>query len=176
MEIVVLRVGHRIERDRRITTHVGLCARALGAQGMLLAASDRSVVSTIRDVVQRWGGSFWIRDNANWRREIVKWKREMGTVVHLTMYGENLPHAIGRLESEKLMVVVGAEKVPPDLYRLADYNVAVTNQPHSEIAALSVFLDHLQRGQELKADFEGKMKIIGNMSNKVGVKRSEQIN
>ena len=138
MEIVVLRVGHRIERDRRVTTHVGLCARALGAQGMLLAASDRSVVST--------------------------------------MYGENLPHAIGRLESEKLMVVVGAEKVPPDLYRLADYNVAVTNQPHSEIAALSVFLDHLQRGQELKADFEGKMKIIGNMSNKVGVKRSEQIN
>ena len=54
--------------------------------------------------------------------------------------------------------------------------MAVTNQPHSEIAALSVFLDHLQRGQELKADFEGKMKIIGNMSNKVGVKRSEQIN
>jgi len=60
--------------------------------------------------------------------------------------------------------------------RFANYNVAVTNQPHSEIAALSVFLDHLQRGQELKADFEGKMKIIGNMSNKVGVKRSEQIN
>lgn len=57
MEIVVLRMGHRIDRDRRVTTHVGLCARALGAQGMLLAASDRSVVSTIRDVVQRWGGT-----------------------------------------------------------------------------------------------------------------------
>ncbi|MGA7469522.1 MAG: tRNA (cytidine(56)-2'-O)-methyltransferase [Halobacteriota archaeon] len=140
---------------------------------MLLAASDRSVVSTIRDVVQRWGGNFWIHDNVNWRREIIKWKREMGTVVHLTMYGENLPNAIGQLESEKLMVVVGAEKVPPDLYRLADYNVAVTNQPHSEIAALSVFLDHLQGGQELKADFEGKMKIIGNTRNKAGVKRSE---
>ena len=34
----------------------------------------------------------------------------MGTVVHLTMYGENLPNAIGQLESKKLMVVVGAEK------------------------------------------------------------------
>jgi tRNA (cytidine56-2'-O)-methyltransferase len=100
----------------------------------------------------------------------------MGTVVHLTMYGENLPNVIGQLENEKLMVVVGAEKVPPDLYRLADYNVAVTNQPHSEIAALSVFLDHLQGGQELKADFEGRMKIISNTSNKVGVKRSGQIN
>jgi len=142
---------------------------------MLLAASDRSVVSTIRDVVRRWGGNFWIRDNANWRREIARWKREMGTVVHLTMYGENLPSAIGQLESEKLMVVVGAEKVPPDLYRLADYNVAITNQPHSEIAALGIFLDHLQGGHELQAEFEGKMKIIGNPKNKGGVTRSEQI-
>jgi len=176
MEIVVLRMGHRIDRDSRVTTHVGLCARALGANGMLLAASDRAVVSTIRDVVERWGGTFWIRDNANWRQEIIQWKRDKGTVVHLTMYGENLPSALGRLESKKLMVVVGAEKVPPDLYRLADYNIAVTNQPHSEIAALSVFLDYLQRGRELTADFEGTTKIIGNVGDKVGVKRSEQIN
>jgi tRNA (cytidine56-2'-O)-methyltransferase len=79
----------------------------------------------------------------------------MGTVVHLTMYGENLPNAIGQLKSEKLMVVVGAEKVPPDLYRLADYNVAVTNQPHSEIAALSVFLDHVQ-GRSSRRISKGK--------------------
>ena len=70
MEIVVLRIGHRIERDRRVTAHVGLCSRALGAQGMLLAASDQSVVSTIRDVVQRWGGNFWIRDQVSWKHEI----------------------------------------------------------------------------------------------------------
>ncbi|HYA33190.1 MAG TPA: tRNA (cytidine(56)-2'-O)-methyltransferase [Candidatus Bathyarchaeia archaeon] len=175
MEIVVLRLGHRVDRDQRVTTHVGLCARALGAHGMLLAASDHSVVDTMRDVVKRWGGDFWVRDNVNWREEIVKWKRELGTVVHLTMYGENLPKAVNRLKANKLMVVVGAEKVPPDLYHLADYNVAVTNQPHSEIAALSVFLDHVQRGQELTADFAGKTKIVGNTGNKVGVKSSEQI-
>ena len=35
-DIVVLRLGHRPERDARVTTHVGLTARALGASGMLL--------------------------------------------------------------------------------------------------------------------------------------------
>jgi tRNA (cytidine56-2'-O)-methyltransferase len=176
MEIVVLRVGHRIDRDRRVTTHVGLCSRALGAQGMLLAASDRSLVSTIRDVVKRWGGNFWIRDQVNWRQEIAKWKHDRGTVVHLTMYGQNLPNVINHLETERLMVVVGAEKVPPDLFKLADYNVAITNQPHSEIAALSIFLDHVQRGQELTAEFSGRTRIVGNLNEKVGVKRSEPIN
>jgi tRNA (cytidine56-2'-O)-methyltransferase len=143
---------------------------------MLLAASDRSLVSTIRDVVQRWGGDFWIRDQVNWRQEIAKWKHDRGTVVHLTMYGQNLPNVINHLETERLMVVVGAEKVPPDLFRLADYNVAITNQPHSEIAALSIFLDHVQRGQELTADFSGRTRIVGNLNEKVGVKRSEPIN
>ena len=41
MEIVVLRLGHRLERDKRVTTHVGLVGRALGARGMLLAAKGR---------------------------------------------------------------------------------------------------------------------------------------
>ena len=143
---------------------------------MLLAASDRSLVSTIRDVVQRWGGNFWIRDQVNWRQEIAKWKHDGGTVVHLTMYGQNLPNVINHFETERLMVVVGAEKVPPDLFRLADYNVAITNQPHSEIAALSIFLDHVQRGQELTADFSGRTRIVGNLNEKAGVKRSKPIN
>jgi tRNA (cytidine56-2'-O)-methyltransferase len=142
---------------------------------MLLAASDHSVISTIRDVVQRWGGDFWIRDQVNWRQEITKWKRDQGIVVHLTMYGQNLPDVINRLEAERVMVVIGAEKVPPDLFRLADYNVAITNQPHSEIAALSIFLDRLQRGQELTGDFFGRIKVLGNINEKVGVKRSEPI-
>jgi tRNA (cytidine56-2'-O)-methyltransferase len=91
------------------------------------------------------------------------------------MYGQNLPNVIDQLDTDRLMVVVGAEKVPPDLFRLADYNVAITNQPHSEIAALSIFLDRVQNGQELVADFSGSMRIVGNVNEKVGVKRSEPI-
>ncbi|MDD1714828.1 MAG: tRNA (cytidine(56)-2'-O)-methyltransferase, partial [Methanoregulaceae archaeon] len=61
-EVAVLRVGHRPSRDQRVTTHVGLAARALGARGMYLAARDSGVVTSIRDVVGRWGGDFFIED------------------------------------------------------------------------------------------------------------------
>ncbi len=166
MEIVILRLGHRIDRDRRVTTHVGLCARALGARGMLLAGSDDTVVTAIEDVVNRWGGSFWVKNRANWKKEITKWKERGGKVLHLTMYGANLPNVIDKIKAEPLMVVVGAEKVPPELYRLADYNVAITNQPHSEIAALSVLLDRIQEGRELNFDFNGKTRINGAINSK----------
>ncbi len=130
---------------------------------MLLASSDDSVVTVTRDVVKRWGGDFWIKDGVDWKKEIKKWRQAGGKVLHLTMYGANLPSVIDSIRAERLMVVVGAEKVPPELYTLADYNVAITNQPHSEIAALSILLDRLQSGQELDIEFDGKHKIKGNV-------------
>ena len=35
--ISVLRLGHRIERDKRITSHLGLTARAFGADEIILS-------------------------------------------------------------------------------------------------------------------------------------------
>ncbi|MCC6052717.1 MAG: tRNA (cytidine(56)-2'-O)-methyltransferase, partial [Desulfurococcaceae archaeon] len=35
-KIYVLRYGHRPERDKRVTTHVALVARAFGASGFIL--------------------------------------------------------------------------------------------------------------------------------------------
>jgi len=52
-----------------------------------------------------------------------------------------------------VLVVVGSEKVPFDVYEAADYNVAVTNQPHSEVAGLAVFLDRLFEGRELDREW-----------------------
>jgi len=155
-EIAVLRIGHRPERDQRVTTHVGLTARALGAKGMFLAGDDRGIVESIKDVAGRWGGDFFINDGVRWKRCIQDWKDSGGVVVHLTMYGINLPDVEEELKTkDKLLVVVGAEKVPGDLYAIADYNVAITNQPHSEIAGLAVFLDHLFQGRELSGEFPG---------------------
>ena len=37
--------------------------------------------------------------------------------------------------------MVGGTKVPGELFGIADHNVAIGNQPHSEVAALAVFLD-----------------------------------
>jgi tRNA (cytidine56-2'-O)-methyltransferase len=58
-------------------------------------------------------------------------------------------------KAENIMVVVGAEKVPAEIYDLADWNVAVGHQPHSEVAALAIFLDRLQEGKELTRNFGG---------------------
>lgn len=160
MEIVVLRLGHRLERDKRVTTHVGLVGRALGAKGMLLASEDKSVERSIKRVTKRWGGDFFLKTGVSWREELKNWKREGGKVCHLTMYGENLPDVIDEIREEakkedaRIMVVVGAEKVPYDAFEAADWNIAVGNQPHSEIAALALFLNYLQEGKELKARFE----------------------
>jgi predicted SpoU family rRNA methylase len=45
----VLRMGHRPERDKRITTHVALTSRAFGATKMYLHRSDSRVIETVND-------------------------------------------------------------------------------------------------------------------------------
>jgi tRNA (cytidine56-2'-O)-methyltransferase len=127
---------------------------------MLLAADDKGVERSIKRVTKRWGGDFFVQTGVNWEEAIKNWKQEGGKVCHLTMYGENLLDVIGEIredaknEKARIMVVVGAEKVPYEVFEAADWNVAVGNQPHSEIAALALFLDYLQQGKELKAQFE----------------------
>jgi len=59
------------------------------------------------------------------------------------------------------------KKVPKEAFLLSDYNVAIGNQPHSEIAALAVFLDRYFEGKELEKDFKGKLKIIPSTKGKI---------
>ena len=161
MRVAVLRLGHRPERDKRITTHVGLVSRAFGAKEMLLTGRDPSVEESLADVVERWGGDFCLKTDVSWKGEVVRWKEAGGKVVHLTMYGSRMLNVIDEIRThDNILVVVGAEKVPAEMYDLADWNVAVGSQPHSEVAALAVFLDHLMEGQELNKDFDGGLKII----------------
>ena len=162
--IVVLRLGHRPERDKRITTHVALTARAFGADKIIIAAEvDEHVRESVEDVVRRWGGKFEIEFNPKWRAVLREWK---GKIVHLTMYGIHIDDALSEIKKvigkgEDVMIVVGAEKVPREVYEIAHYNVGVGNQPHSEVAALAVFLDRLLDGEGLRKEFEGaKVKII----------------
>jgi tRNA (cytidine56-2'-O)-methyltransferase len=163
VEAAILRLGHRPERDQRVTTHVGLTARALGAQGMYLAAADKGIVESIQDVTLRWGGDFFVQDSVKWKRCIADWKKEGGIVVHLTMYGLSLTAVEEEIRGrgQDVLIVVGAEKVPKEIYRLADYNVAVTGQPHSEISSLAIFLDHLFCGTRLGQQFpDARIRVI----------------
>lgn len=159
--VCVLRLGHRPSRDARITTHVGLAARAFGADGMYLASRDTGVVESISDVVKRWGGTFFIQDGVAWKKIIHGWKEKGGVVVHLTMYGKPFNASIEEIRSHaEILIVVGAEKVPGELYGLADYNLSVTLQPHSEVSSLAVLLDHLFQGNELDRTYpDAQMQI-----------------
>ncbi len=149
----VLRLGHRAGRDDRISTHVGLTARQWGADEIVFAGErDVNMLESQRDIIHRWGGKTEVRYTEEWKEEIRDFE---GLKVHLTMYGEKIDDKIDQLEEEiedrNLLVVVGAEKVPRWVYKNVDYNISVGNQPHSEIAALAVFLD---RVKGLKEDFE----------------------
>jgi tRNA (cytidine56-2'-O)-methyltransferase len=160
-EVVVLRLGHRPGRDERITTHVGLTARALGADQVILAGDASSRADTVRDITERFGGPFEVETTEEPKRPIREFE---GTVVHLTMYGlpvqdqqDEISDAHG---TEPLLVIVGAEKVPFEVYERADYNVGVTNQPHSEIASLAVFLDRLYDGRELDREWDDPDRVV----------------
>lgn len=153
--IKVLRLGHRRGRDDRISTHVGLTARQWGADEIVYSGEkDNSPIETCRDITERWGGDFKAEYREDYRNMI---KEFNGLKVHLTMYGERInekeEELKERFENEDLLVVVGAEKVPRDVYEMVDHNVSIGTQPHSEIAALAVFLDRIQEGQ-MKEDFE----------------------
>jgi len=161
-EVAVLRLGHRPGRDERMTTHVGLTARALGADRVVLANDAAGRRGSISDITDRFGGPFAVDTTAEPLDFLEGWD---GAVVHLTMYGLPIQDVEGEVRSAfesgtELLVVVGAEKIPFDVYEAADWNVGVTNQPHSEIASLAVFLDRLYEGGQLDREWEDAESVV----------------
>jgi len=155
--IKVLRLGHRRGRDDRISTHVGLTARQWGADEIVFSGEkDENMMESQRDIINRWGGDIELRYTEEWKKEI---KAFDGLKLQLSMYGQEIGEKLDELKQEyeskgDILVIVGAEKVDRWVYENVDYNISVGNQPHSEIAALGVFLDRL-RGGEIKDSFEG---------------------
>ena len=191
-ETVILRLGHRLPRDERISTHVALVARAFGADSMIYSGQhDSGLESSVLRLVSQWGGGgavsgsgFSVSNKGNGKlevesstsgfsvsyeknfRKVIKEHKEKGFVIlHLTMYGLPLPEVLPRLKTQnaKLLIIVGSEAVPAEVYQLADFNISVTSQPHSEVAALAIVLDRLMDGKELGRGFDemfkGKVRI-----------------
>lgn len=153
-----------------MSTHVALTARAFGARGIYFTKTDKNLFESIRKVVKTWGGDFFI--------ETVEWKKILhdfdGLKVHLTMYGIPLPEKLEEIKkSKKLLVVVGAEKVPREVYDLCDLNISIGTQPHSEVSALAVFLEKVL-GVVFTLEFDNaKQKILPNERGKKVLKLSD---
>ena len=162
MIIEVVRIGQRVVRDDRVTTHVALVSRSFGAEKIYMTEVNPEIKDTLDKINKTWGGNFEIEFIEKWKAIVKKKKEENYKIVHLTMYGEKINDAQKELQNEeKLLIVVGAEKVPREIYELADYNVGVGSQPHSEISALAVLLDRIQSGKQFEKAFpNAKRKIV----------------
>jgi tRNA (cytidine56-2'-O)-methyltransferase len=147
-KIILFRYGHRLERDKRITTHCGLVARAFGAEKMIYSGQeDPNIINNVSSINKRFGSDFEVEYIRNWRRKLDELKKDY-IIVHLTMYGLALNDFVTEITKREdlkkgIVLVVGSQKVPTEVYDIADYNISVTNQPHSEVAALAIVLDRL---------------------------------
>ena len=162
MVIEVVRIGQRVVRDDRVTTHVALVSRAFGAQKIFMTEVNPEIKDTLDKINKTWGGNFRVEFIDKWKSIVKKKKAGNFKIVHLSMYGENINDVEDKLRNEEnLLVVVGAEKVPREIYEFADYNIGVGSQPHSEISALAILLDRIQKGKQFEKSFpDAKRKII----------------
>tara|TARA_B100002052_G_scaffold183114_1_gene166829 strand:+ start:661 stop:1131 length:471 start_codon:yes stop_codon:yes gene_type:complete len=156
---------------------LGLTARAFGADEIVLAGDrDPSPLETWDSVTERFGGNFESRyeeSPLSWLRSTSKFGQV--TIVHLTMYGEAWRDATPSIPTDKpAVVVVGGTKVPSEVFHLSDYNISVGNQPHSEVAALAVFLDSWLGPLDSKSKFEGaQIKVLPSANGKIVINEEE---
>ncbi len=169
MQIQILRLGHRLPRDERISTHVALVARAFGASSIFYSGQhDSGLELSVSRITDQWGkgakenGDFSIEYIKNPIPFIKKKKKDGFAIVHLTMYGLPINQKLNEIRKlERVIMVVGSEQVPAEIYHLADFNISITNQPHSEVAALAIALDRILDGKAVAGgiEFGGKVEI-----------------
>ncbi|MDE1816875.1 MAG: tRNA (cytidine(56)-2'-O)-methyltransferase, partial [Thaumarchaeota archaeon] len=136
-------------------------SRAFGASKILMYDANPEIKDTISKVNKMWGSDFQVEIIEEWKKVLRAKKSDSYKIVHLTMYGENINSVETKLRNEdKVLVVVGAEKVPREVYDLADYNVAVGNQPHSEISALAILLDRMLGGKQFQKKYSDAQREI----------------
>ena len=160
----VVRLGYRMGRDPRITTHLGLVSRAWGvSQFNVFGDQDRKLFESIEQVNHRFGGTM----ECQHQKGVMRWLRDFsseenkGVIVHLTMYGEKIDDVASDIrKNQNIIIVVGAEKVPRTIYEKSDFNVSVSNQPHSEISALAIVLDRLYKGKQFDMKFDNHARKI----------------
>ncbi|HOD89483.1 MAG TPA: tRNA (cytidine(56)-2'-O)-methyltransferase [archaeon] len=162
----VLKLNHRPERDKRITTHCALVGRAFLADSFYFSGvNDKKLIMTIKNISKNWGGKYNIKYISKPIEFIKKEKKKNTIIIHLTMYGEKIIDKIDELKKIKkkknFLIIIGGPKVQKEYYELADYNISVTNQPHSEVASLAILLYLLNPESLINEKFNNaKIKII----------------
>ena len=144
--------------------HIFLAARAFGAeQAVYSGQKDPNMEAKFDEIVAKWGGNFTVGHILDENKQLQRWKKAGRELVHLTMYGLPVQEVIEEIQHSprEKVIIIGGAKVQNSVYRIADWNVAITSQPHSEISALSVFLHLLFEGTELEKTYDNaRFRII----------------
>ena len=88
--IEVVRIGQRLVRDDRVTTHVALVSRAFGAERIYMTEVNPEIKDTLEKINKTWGGDFKVEFIDKWKTVVKKKKEEEFKIVHLSMYGESI--------------------------------------------------------------------------------------
>ena len=144
--------------------HIFLAARAFGAkQAVYSGQKDPNMEAQFEEIVAKWGGNFTVEYISDETKQLKRWKQAGRELVHLTMYGLPVQEVIEKIQHSprEKVIIIGGAKVQRSIYRIADWNIAITSQPHSEISALSVFLHILFQGTELEKTYDNaRFRII----------------
>ena len=105
MNIEILRIGQRVLRDDRVTTHVALVARAFGASKIYMNEINPDIRDTINQINTTWGGKFEIEFITDWKN-VINSKKNTSKIIHLTMYGENINEIQNDIQKEKEVLIV----------------------------------------------------------------------
>ena len=79
MVIEVIRIGQRLIRDDRVTTHVALVSRAFGAEKIYMTEVNPEIKDTIEKINKTWGSDFIIEFIDKWKH-IVKKNRNFNKI------------------------------------------------------------------------------------------------
>ena len=151
MNLEILRLSHRIARDKRVSTHLALTSRALLANKLYYSGQkDSSLEDSIKKINNKFGSNFKIEHIKN-PISLIKEKKKQGiTILHLTVYGLELKKQLYNIKKlKKLLIIIGSEHVPSQYYEIADINLAITNQPHSELSSLAILLYELNKDKNI---------------------------
>ncbi len=139
---------------------LALTARAFGAQSITFTTrANKKLVSYIKRTNGRWGGKFEVCFDKDWRKAIERSRNY--EKVYLTLGGIPINKIIYRIRTYKnVMLIVTLQNDERTFEGVADFNVSITNQPHSTISSVAVFLHMFYSGRELAIRFNNaKYKI-----------------
>ena len=88
--IEVVRIGQRVVRDDRVTTHVALVSRAFGAEKIFMTEVNPEIKDTLEKINKTWGGNFIVEFIDNWKSIVKNKKKDGFKIIHLSMYGEKI--------------------------------------------------------------------------------------